>query len=290
MMRILVTGATGFIGAHFVQAALSRGHRIAALTRDSSPPTPAGVERLRGDMGRLPWREVEQFAPQVCLHAAWVATPGVYLHSEENRQWLDWSLDLLRGAGDRGARHAVVLGTCAEYLPDANPLSEEHAAAEPGSPYARCKAALRLALDQVKTLSVCWARIFYPYGVGEHPDRLCSSLIRKLARHEPARIESPGSIRDYIHVRDVAAALLLALEHRFAGALNVGTGVGVPIGEIGRIIAGQLHAEALLEFAPRPTDAGDKVVAEAARLRQLGWQPTISLERGVRELVQHLAR
>jgi nucleoside-diphosphate-sugar epimerase len=90
----------------------------------------------------------------------------------------------------------------------------------PTTAYARCKNDLRLALEadaRAKSFAFCWTRIFYPYGPGEHPSRLCSSIIHKLVRDEKVVLKTPGSTKDYIFIEDLAEALLTVVEKRFTG-------------------------------------------------------------------------
>ena len=98
-MRILVTGATGFIGSAFARLALSHGHEIGGMMLPSESP-PAHVPAsdklvwLKGTLAEPPWSQIEKLQPEVCVHFAWIATPGVYLESPENKNHLRWSLDL----------------------------------------------------------------------------------------------------------------------------------------------------------------------------------------------------
>src|SRR5258706_3085677 len=100
-MKILVTGATGFIGSAFCRRALRHGHSVAGLIRPAKNP-PAEISTgekmtwLAGTLAALPWKSIEQFQPDVCVHLAWIATPGVYLESPENEQHLQWSLDMVQ--------------------------------------------------------------------------------------------------------------------------------------------------------------------------------------------------
>ena len=217
-MRILVTGATGFIGSAFCRLALSHGHEIAGLMLPTETPpfpgapaslpasgekarTPAGMPALpgrmlwlKGTLADLPWRAIERFQPEVCVHFAWIATPGVYLESPENEDYLRWSLDLARRLRGLGTNHIVGVGTCIEYQITNAPLSETHTPVAPTTLYARCKNALREALEAEARRDgwhFCWGRVFYPYGVGEHPARLCSALIQKLRRGEKLVLKTP---------------------------------------------------------------------------------------------------
>src|SRR5262245_21575895 len=97
-VNILVTGATGFIGSAYCKLAANRGHSLAAIVRPQSGRPidfPGAVSVLRGTLAEPPWELIEQFHPEVCVHAAWITTPGVYLESPDNELYRAWSLEFL---------------------------------------------------------------------------------------------------------------------------------------------------------------------------------------------------
>ena len=288
-MRILVTGATGFIGSAFCRLALSHGHEIAGLMLPTEiPPShvPASERMLwlKGALADLPWHAIERFQPEVCVHFAWIATPGVYLESPENEDYLRWSLDLAHRLRALGTNHIVGVGTCIEYQITNAPLSEAHTPVAPMTLYARCKNALREALEAEARQDgwhFCWGRVFYPYGVGEHPARLCSALIQKLRRGEKLVLKTPHSTKDYIYIDDLAAAILVTVEKRFTGTINWGTGLGISVRQIADIIAGTLGRPELVEEAsPAEKDPLGFVVADATRLKQLAGGSKSAWSRG----------
>ncbi|NJM55497.1 MAG: NAD(P)-dependent oxidoreductase [Verrucomicrobiae bacterium] len=288
-MRILVTGGTGFVGSAFVRAALSVGHELAIITRGATNH-PGSLRLLNGSIAEPPWREIERFAPDACVHAAWIATPGVYLESLENHDWIRWSFDFASRLPSLGVRHITVLGTCIEYEITGQRLVEDTTPLAPASTYARCKCALHEQLRQgglPKSTGLAWARLFYPYGKGEHPERLLSMLIAKLQRGEPVTLRTPRSTKDYIHVDDVGTALLHVMERQFVGAINIGTGDGVTVESTARELARLLGRSNLVQVAGNPpADPLDYVVADATRLRTLGWRPCVTLAAGLRQLVE----
>ena len=183
---------------------------------------------LSGTLEQSPWGgKLPRFRADVCIHTAWITTPGIYLESPENEQYLQWSLDLAHQLRNIGVNHFVGAGTCIEYQISAAPLSEERTPVDPTTLYARCKNALRetlAAAAQKGGWHFCWGRVLYPYGVGEHPARLCSSLIQKLRRGEKLVLKTPNSRKDYIYIEDLAAAILLTVEKRFYGHDQLGLG------------------------------------------------------------------
>jgi len=291
----MVTGGSGFLGSAFVRLSRQAGHQVAVLSR-SGLGVPEGTIWLSGGISDPPWKEIERFAPTACLHAAWIATPGVYLESPENEVWMMWSFDFLSRLAESGVGRVTVLGTCIEYQIDGNPLCEDKNLIAPASPYARAKCSLhkklvahwaRLAAEGSPVPALAWARIFYPYGEGEHPARLVSSLIAKLFRGESVSLKNPQSIKDYIHVEDVASGLLTIVNQKYTGAINVGTGQGLTVGNIAREI-GQIIGRTELINIPQipPEDPLDYVVANVARLRGLGWTPQITISAGLNRMVQ----
>jgi len=278
-VKIFVTGATGFVGRAFCELARARGHQIATLERPYRLDAP-------------PWEQIAKFEPETCLHAAWIATPGVYLTSPLNADYLKWSLDFAKRMRKLGTRHFVSLGTCIEYAPSDQPMDEASSPVAPRSPYAVAKNELRIALENDACshgMTVAWARLFYPYGPGEHPQRLSSIIARRLRQNETVMLNTPGSVKDYIHIADVASALLAITEAGTDGVVNIGTGHGVAVREIADTLAQLLGKPDLVrEASPPQPDEYPYLVADAGKLASLGWQPHYDLASGLQTLIDSL--
>ena len=337
-MKILLTGATGFIGSSFARLAISRGHEVTGLVRSGRTlPADLKVKPLSGELESISTKELTAMRADVCVHSAWITTPGVYLESPENFQFRDDSLQFLRRVAEAGTKQIVGVGTCIEYQiskrVDAPPPHELGAANEPSHPsprplpivgrgssksqavqgaqghdpasgnllsedrtpiaptttYAKCKNELRIAMEaEAKNdgFTFAWGRVFYPYGPGEHPSRLCSSIIQKLARDEKIVLKTPASTKDYIYIDDLAAALLAVVEKKFSGTINLGTGAGTTVREIARTIGRLMGKEELVgEVSPPEPDPLGDVVADANKLKSLGWEQKTSLEQGIQALL-----
>ena len=293
-MKILLTGPTGFIGSAFTRQALDRGHDVAGLIIPSEA-VPAGLANkqnliwLRGTLDQAPWPEIAAFQPDACVHTAWITTPGIYLESPENERFRDTSLEFLRKLTDLGLGHIIGLGTCIEYQITERPLAEDATPIAPTTTYARCKNELRIALEsdaKQRSFRFCWGRVFYPYGPGEHPSRLCSAIAQRLFRGEKITLKTPQSTKDYIYIDDLAAALLAVVEKRFEGTINLGTGAGTAVRTIAQILGRLTGRAELIEEAAQPEpDPFPFVVADTARIRSLGWQPDITIEEGLSRLL-----
>jgi nucleoside-diphosphate-sugar epimerase len=279
-VRIYVTGETGFIGSAFCRLATARGHTVRGFSRHARLASP-------------PWDDIRDFAPEAFVHTAWITEPGKYLHSEVNRDFAQWSIALLRGVCALGTRRIVGVGTCIEYAPSSAPMNEAATPIAPTSPYAISKNEVRLAVEadiQQRGCSFAWARVFYPYGVGEHPRRLCSSIAKSLIDDREVVLNTPASIKDYIHVDDIASALLAIAESEYSGAVNVGSGTGVPIRDIAGMMASHIGKPHLVKESPTPApDEYPYVVADTAVLRSLGWAPQVPLQTGLAQLTESLS-
>jgi dTDP-6-deoxy-L-talose 4-dehydrogenase (NAD+) len=301
MSRILITGSTGFIGSAVLRQALAAGHEVGVLLRPghaaprtdspaSTFPASPAVTALTGSMAQPPWEDLRRFSPDTLIHCAWIATPGVYLESPENELHAQWSEALALGLVEQGLRQLVVLGTCIEYRMGSARLHETETPLEPTTPYARAKDQLRRRLvEQLADhpgVRMAWGRVFYPYGEGEHPARLCSSLISSLRRGDEVVLKTPESTKDYIHISDLAGAILRVAEAQMDGPVNLGTGSGVTVREIAERLATLLERTDRVRVAsPAAPDPLGFIVADAGRLRKLGWEPKVTLESGLRRLI-----
>ncbi len=293
-MRILLTGSSGFIGNAFLRLAIKNGHEIGALLLPELN-TPSGLEShpqikwLHGSLDSAPWNKIKDFAPQVCLHTAWITTPGIYLNSPSNYSFLKSSLDFIKQAVNYGVQNVIVTGTCIEYRPSNTPLIEDKSPVEPETIYAKCKHQLhRELLTELEKMNcrLCWTRIFYPYGIGEHPDRLCSFIIKKLINNKKVLLNSPLSTKDYIYIDDIAEALLTLVEKQFSGTANIGTGEGITVREIAGLISTMLDKNGLIEENNQNLSI-DYTVADITKLKNLGWKQKISIKEGLNRLINY---
>lgn len=294
-MKILLTGPTGFIGSEFARLATKQGHRVAGLVMPSETlptdlPASDNLTWLRGSLEQAPWDLIDAFAPEVCLHTAWITTPGVYLESPENHRFLAASRAFLARTAEAGARHLMTLGTCIEYQISGAPLKEDSSPVAPTTTYSRCKNELRIWMEaEGRRLGVrtCWGRVFYPYGPREHPSRLCSSIISQLRKGERVVLKTPNSTKDYIFIEDLALAILNVLENRFEGTINLGTGIGVSVREIASTLGHLLKRSDLVQEPENPAaDPFGYVVADSTRLRALGWSPAFTMRQGLEAILR----
>ncbi len=236
------------------------------------------------------------------LHLAWYATPGSFWASPENERWIDSTLRLLRAFGEAGGTRATIAGTCAEYAWGDEILRERDAQQgpatelEPATLYGACKHAAHIAATAVAReldVSLAWGRVFFLYGPGEEPRRLVSSVARGLLAGEEVATTDGLQRRDFMHVRDVAGALVALLASDVNGAVNIASGKAVAVRDIVGLIAAEAGGAERVRWGALPSrpDEPPTIVGDAQRLRsEVGYVPTITLEQGIRETVESLRR
>jgi nucleoside-diphosphate-sugar epimerase len=290
-----VTGAAGFVGSRVTRALVAAGIEVHAVVR-SEPGTrldgvnvrvercdladPAAVEEV-----------VARVRPEVCIHCAWIATPGEYLTSPENSTHELAAESLTRSLVGHGCARLVGVGTCFEYEPSDRPLAETNPLG-PTTPYARAKAAAcerMSAATEGSATSFAWARLFYLYGPGEDQRRLVPSVAQALLSGEPARTTPGEQRRDFLHVDDVAGALTAVAQSTVTGAVNIGSGRAVSVREIVETLGRITERPDLVELGALPYADGDPMLVEADNSRlteECGFTPQWSLEQGLRDTVR----
>jgi len=236
---------------------------------------------------------VQRVAPTHLVHLAWCSEHGVYWESPENECWLAAGLSLLEAFVAAGGRRALLAGTCAEYdwSRAEAPLSETETPLAPRGAYGRAKDSLRRGAEALAArsgLSVAWARLFFLFGPGEHPDRLVASVARAVLSGRTADCTEGRQVRDYLLSTEAAEAVVAVLESGASGAINVGSGIPVSVRELIELVGAAAGGPELLRFGSIPSRADEppRIVADVDRLGgEVGWQPRRTLEEAVAETV-----
>lgn len=298
-MTILVTGASGFLGARVV-AALAGREDVVGLRRPGSQRTGAPAAGTRafidcdlGDTPRLA-RVMRELRPAAVIHLAWFAEHGVCWHAPENLDCVAAGLALVRLAAEHGCRRFVGAGTCAEYDWSYDRLTERVTPCAPRTLYGAAKLGLGLVAErfaETAGLSLAWARYGFLFGPGEAPRRLVSGAIRALAAGTDFACSAGTQIRDFVHVDDAASATAAILRSEVTGPVNVGAGEAMPVRRIVEQIAELVGGAAVPRFGALPARSDDPpaLVLDLARLTdEVGWRPRRSLREALAETVERV--
>ena len=288
-MRLALTGGSGFIGRHVLDAACAAGHEVHVIGRRA--PDRDDVVFHRCDLGdRAAMRAALAAArPQVLVHMAWYAEHGRFWAAPENLDWVAASLDLARAFAECGGERLVVAGSCAEYDWSHSLLDEAVTPLAAGTLYGRAKASLfqvLMAAAPVLGLSIGWGRIFFPYGPGDRPERLIGTLIAALRGEREARFSAGTQARDFIHAADAGRAMVALAGSDLTGAVNVASGIAISVRELVELCAAQCANAVTLHFAaPDPLSTEPPLlVASTRRLHdELGFVPQFDYRTGLRD-------
>jgi nucleoside-diphosphate-sugar epimerase len=292
--RVLVTGASGFVGRAAVAALRHRGYEVHGVARTAADDVevdawhaadlldPAGVDGL-----------VREAGASHLLHLAWTTEHGRYWSDPTNRAWAEATYGLMEMfAAARGAR-AVMAGSCAQYdWSTARAFSETETPRRPATLYGRAKQETTDRLEawsKEAGLSFAAALLFFPYGPFEKAERLVPSVTRSLLAGEEAATTSGTQVRDFVHVDDCGTVLAALIDSDVTGAVNVGSGQGSSVADVAASLARIVGREDLLRIGALPTRGEDStsVVAATTRLRdEVGFRPRYDLETGLRDTVE----
>lgn len=289
-MKIVITGATGFIGSKLLTSLLSSGHDVIALGRSSGQDFGnfqfKYLKYIIGD--KLP-EELISFAPEVLIHLAWEGIP-------------DFSLEMcLKNVNDQARfideigkldsiKKVIATGTCMEYGNKTGMCS----VSERNIPHSYFSWAKQTISDLFKIACVAsstklvWFRVFYVYGPGQRSASLISTLINKFSKGDRPILNNPFVSNDYIYINDVIDAFLLAINDPNAeGIFNIGSGSMTPAyrisGIVEKLITGQNAVSKGFELGMQSTpDPGFYAEIHSAE-SELGWIPKWNLNDGIAE-------
>lgn len=295
MKRILLTGATGFIGLHCLPLLVARGYKVYAVSsRSVAREEEASVHWHQANLLDFPQVAalMDEVRPSHLLHFAWYTVPGKYWTSAENLRWVQASVSLLQTFAAHGGQRVVMAGSCAEYDWRYGYCSEATTPLAPMTLYGVCKHSLQLivsAFAKQTGLSAAWGRIFFLFGPHEHPDRLVPYVTQSLLRGEVARCSHGNQIRDFLYVQDVADAFVSLLDSGVSGAINIASGKPVALRELIYKIAAKFKREDLIELGAisTPPDEPSLLVADVRRLHdEVGWTPKYDLDTGLQQTIE----
>jgi len=310
---VVVTGAGGFIGSHLVEALVAEGSRVRALVhynaegsigslRYVDQRTLDAIEIVAADV-RDPYamRSLVRGAETVFHLAALIGIPYSYIapasYVETN---VGGTLNLLEAARSEGVERLVVTSTSETYgTAQYTPIDEVHPAVAQ-SPYAATKVgADQLALSYYRSFNtpVCVVRPFNTFGPRQSERAIIPTIVSQALRNtEALRLGSLEPRRDLLYVTDtVNGFLLLAGRAEAIGrAVNLGTGTSYSVRELIETVSRVLGRELrVVQDSARIRPDRSEVMelrADGSVARALGWVPKVSLEEGLRHVVDFMSR
>jgi len=291
-MKVLLTGASGFLGRYVLDSLRQHGIEAVMLGRRRAPEGEF-AELIEADLLAVPdfAALVKESGATHLLHLAWYAEHGKYWTSPFNLRWVDATTRLVEAFCEAGGQQVVVAGTCAEYDWLHGYCREDSTPLNPTTLYGTAKDAARrlaMAICAQHQVQCAWGRVFLPFGTGEASQRLIPSLIEVLRGKRPPFGVNATAYRDFLHASDVAEGFISLLRSGASGAYNISSGQPVQLGDVVRLLARLLDADpqAVLSLTTERLAEPASLVGENLKLKTLGWQPTLTLVQGLERTVR----
>ncbi len=290
MKKVLITGATGFIGTQVVAELLRRGYEVHSLVYPA--PAPKQENLYQYEMNLMDSHAVEAFLArhkfEKLIHLAWYVGPKCHV-SDLNVDWVAATLHLLRSFAQHGGKVFVGAGTCSEYEYQYGYLLEDDTPTNPQTLYGNGKNAVyHLAgiFCRQNHIAFKWPRIFNLYGPNEKPQRLMPSVILSCLQGEDVKVSDCLKFQDYLHVEDTARGIVEVFESNLEGAVNISSGTPVQLREVVNTIARltDFHGNILWGYYPAAF-GDDLVVGNNNKLKSIGWKQQYTLEEGLKQTI-----
>lgn len=303
-MKVLVTGATGFVGACLTRRLLGMGHEIHAFVRQTANQwriADIAPQIVRHDVDLRDAHAVEQtlqsIRPDNIFH---LATYGGFSFQQDVAAIyaanFQGTVNLVHACQKVGFDRFIHTGSSSEYGMKTEPMRETDLL-EPLGDYAVSKAAATLFCRSealLKGLPIVTLRIFSPYGPWDDPQRLIPYVISSLLNGSVPALSSPASVRDYIFIDDVIEAYLAVMDTPVtAGEIyNVGSGVQTGIGQVVDRIVSAVDNGITARWGTEPPRRPEPAVwvADSGKLKgHFNWQATTGLEDGLQQTISWMS-
>ncbi|MCC2547922.1 NAD(P)-dependent oxidoreductase [Hymenobacter sp. BT175] len=278
--RVLLTGATGFIGSHIAEALLQAGHEVLALHRTSSDRW-----RLAGVAGPLTWinsddanweQVVVSLRPEFLVHSAWLGVSASQRDDWESQLTnLSFTLQLLKLVAQGPIRRVVALGSQAEYGLFHGRV-DEASETSPTSAYGAVKLAtleVLKAFCQGAGMEWCWLRVFSVFGPREDKHWFVSFVVDNLLANQPTNLTACEQQYDYMFVRDLARAVtqVVGAEPGTSGVYNVSSNTATSLKTIVSAIQELTSSRSVINYGAVPYRPGQVMHMEgnSNRFRQV---------------------
>ena len=297
-MKLLVTGASGFVGAKVAELAIAAGHEVAALVRPNGPsrrlaPLAGRYLPLAVDLRekRSLFAAVASFRPEAIIHIAWAGVANSARNdSSQFSENIDAACALVEAGAAAGCKAFIGTGSQGEY--GAGSTMREDALPQPTTMYGAAKVAalyLTRQLAQQAGMRHAWLRLFSTYGPDDNPGWLIPSLISQMLDGQRPQTTLGTQKWDWLHVDDVARGLIAAAVTPTAeGIFNLGSGAPVQVRRAVELIRDAAAPGMELVFGEIPfrSDQVMHMEADISRLKAAtGWEPQVPFESGIADTV-----
>ena len=297
--KVLVTGASGFLGTNLLAELVKLKYETLAISRSKKKVSPKEtVTWLQADLSQpLTYKKkVKEFNPDVVVHLAWQDIPDFSFETSNNN--LSQSLEFLSFISSLpSCKKILVSGSCWELSQTQGKPSSGHQVKRVKD-FIWAKNSLLSWLEKEcleKGIKLSWFRIFYVYGPRQREESLIPSILKSLKLGRFPVIKSPYASNDYIFVKDVVSAFLLAIsKDAVSGIYNLGSGKFSSVIEICRlsellVLGSDKFTKNLKENLKLEKKTPNYLADITKTTHTFGWEPKVSLEKGIEETWQFMS-
>lgn len=300
MKRVVLTGATGFVGANLARRLLSDGHDVHLLIRSESDlwrlhdiDTP--IHRLSLQDATAVEKAIAEIKPEWVFH---LAAYGAYSWQKDLQRIVDvnvvGTMNLVQSCVNAGFESFVNAGSSSEYgFKDHAPAEDEFV--DPNSHYAITKATAThfcRHTAKVNDLNIITLRLYSVFGPYEDSGRLMPTIIRHGLQGKLPPLVDPNIARDYIYTEDVNDAFIKCAQfanHERGAVYNLGTGTQTSIAQVVDVAKTLMNIDEEPVWGTMPNRSWDSSVwvADNSKIREtLNWEPKYSFESGLKEMIE----
>ena len=291
-MRILVSGAGGFLGKAFVALCRQNNYPVLLLKRNQAGFTASENQVLFQNslLETALVAELQKFEPTIFVNFAWKGVSASARSEDQYRYNINMTLESIELASILGCKNWIGMGSQAEYGLK-NIRVAESDTCNPISHYGKAKLSLSIAaLGMCESLKIegAWLRIFSLYGQNDHPTALIPMLISKMRKNEPINLTECSQTWDYLYVQDAVEAIHELLLHFKSGIYNLASGEEIILKEVVESVRKSTNSKSEIRYGAIPLHESSVrfLSADISKItKQTNWKPRFSLEDGIKRTI-----
>ena len=275
-MKILVTGGTGFIGAHLVDKLIELGHDVIVISNKEPKRKNKKTKYAKGDITKKGDVEKAMIGCSVVFHLASLIDARSSDQKEMQRVNILGSKNVFSPATKNKCK--IIFTSSAAVYGDSK--TKEDSRCKPISDYGKSK----MEAEKLLGKDAFIVRLFNVYGPGGKG--AVNIFCENIMENKPVNIYGNGlQTRDFVYVSDVVDALILGMKSN--GIYNVGSGTEITVKELIEKIEKISRKKAKINYLPANKQEIRKSKADISKIKNLGWKPKVSLEEGIRNIIEN---
>jgi nucleoside-diphosphate-sugar epimerase len=283
-MKLIITGATGFIGKNLLKEKELKKHEVIILTnkklKKKTKKINSNIENINKKI-----KQVIKFGPEILIHLAWEGIPN-YGKKNSYKNYIKQKKFFKALRKVKTIKKIIITGSCFEYgILKGSPNEKKNITSMTDFSKAKIAIYRYLKNEFSKSVRIIWLRLFYVYGIGQRNDALIPYLIKNLMNGKKIYLKEPYAARDFINVKDVCNVIVNFIKINKQGIYNVGTGKSNNPVKIINYILKDIKSDSVIKF--NKLKKHSNFFANIRKLRKVYFNKNISLNKGIKDLIIH---